>query len=73
MGDNRTESLDSRFWGFVPVENIEGRPTVVYWSFKTPADEEYKTTLGERVSFVFHEVTHLLTDTRWSRTFHVVR
>ena len=73
MGDNRTESLDSRFWGFVPVENIEGRPTVVYWSFKTPADEEYKTTLGDRVSFVLHEVTHLVTDTRWSRTFHVVR
>ena len=73
MGDNRTESLDSRYWGFVPVENIEGRPMFVYWSFKTPADQENKTTLGDRVGFVFHELTHLVTDTRWARTFHVLR
>ena len=73
MGDNRTESLDSRYWGFVPVENIEGRPMVVYWSFKTPADQEYKTSIGDRVGFVVHELTHVLSDTRWKRTFHVVR
>ncbi len=73
MGDNRTESADSRYWGFVPVENIEGRPMFVYWSFKTPADEENKTSLGDRLSFVLHEFTHVFTDTRWARTFHVIR
>lgn len=73
MGDNRTESLDGRYWGFVPEQNILGRPLFVYWSFKTPADEENKTTIGDRISFMFHIVTHLFTDTRWSRTFHVVR
>ncbi len=73
MGDNRTESLDSRFWGFVPVENIEGRPMFVYWSFKTPADQEYKTTMADRVGFVVHELTHIFSDTRWQRTFHVIR
>ena len=73
MGDNRTESLDSRFWGFVPAENIEGRPMFVYWSFKTPADQEYKTTLSDRIGFAMHEVTHLATDTRWARSFHVIR
>jgi signal peptidase I len=73
MGDNRTESLDSRYWGFVPIENIEGRPTVVYWSFTTPSDQEEKTSLGERIGFFVHEFTHILTGTRWSRTFHVVR
>lgn len=73
MGDNRTESLDSRYWGFVPMENIEGRPMFVYWSFQTPADQEDKTGLGERVAFFAHEFTHFLTQTRWNRTFHVTR
>jgi signal peptidase I len=73
MGDNRTESLDGRYWGFVPQQNILGRPLFVYWSFRTPADEENKTSIGDRISFMFHIVTHIFTDTRWSRTFHVVR
>jgi signal peptidase I len=33
MGDNRDISLDSRYWGFVPVEDIIGIPIVVYWSW----------------------------------------
>ncbi len=73
MGDNRTESLDSRYWGFVPVENIMGRPLFVYWSFKTPADQEDKTGFGDRIAFIFHVIVHLFDGTRWSRTLHVVR
>jgi len=33
MGDNRDNSLDSRFWGFIPSENIIGTPMIVYWSW----------------------------------------
>jgi signal peptidase I len=73
MGDNRTESLDGRFWGFVPVENIMGRPMFVYWSFKTPADQEEKTGMGDRISFMFHVLIHIFDGTRWSRTLHVIR
>ena len=73
MGDHRTQSLDSRFWGFVPMENIMGRPMFVYWSFETPADEENKTSMSDRLSFMLHVVTHFFTGTRWSRTFHLVR
>lgn len=73
MGDNRIGSLDSRFWGFVPRENIMGRPMFVYWSFKTPADQFNKTGAGNTISWVVHEATHFFADTRWSRTGHVVR
>jgi signal peptidase I len=73
MGDNRTESLDGRYWGFVPMQNILGRPMFVYWSFKTPADQEDKTSFADRIAFMFHVVIHVFDGTRWSRTLHVIR
>jgi signal peptidase I len=33
MGDNRDNSLDSRYWGFIPKENLVGTPLLVYWSW----------------------------------------
>jgi signal peptidase I len=73
MGDNRSHSLDSRYWGFVPRANIVGRPLFVYWSFATPEDQIYKTELSERASFALHEAVHFFDQTRWQRTLHVVR
>jgi signal peptidase I len=73
MGDNRAQSLDGRYWGFVPMENVMGRPMFVYWSFKTPDDQENKTSFGDRIGFVFHVVLHIFDGTRWSRTLHVIR
>jgi signal peptidase I len=73
MGDNRANSLDSRYWGFVPRENIIGRPMFIYWSFETAGDEILKTSLGERVSRFFYVVFHFFSKTRWNRMFHIVR
>ena len=73
MGDNRTQSLDGRFWGFVPRENIVGRPMFVYWSFQTPADQINKQSIPERVGFFFHVLIHIFDETRWSRTLHLIR
>jgi signal peptidase I len=72
MGDNRTNSLDGRYWGLVPRANLIGRPLFVYWSFDTPEDQMYKASLTEQAAFALHQFTHLLTDTRWSRTLHPV-
>ena len=73
MGDNRHDSLDSRFWGFVPRANIVGRPLFNYWSFETPESEYEQTGVGNRVAWMTHVALHFFTETRWNRTFHVIR
>ena len=73
LGDNRTESLDGRYWGFVPRENIVGRPLFVYWSFQTPASQINKQGMGDRISFMGHVLLHIFDQTRWARTFHLIR
>jgi signal peptidase I len=73
MGDNRHDSLDSRYWGFVPRANIIGRPLFNYWSFITPDDEYDKTGIGSRIAWIGHVALHFFTDTRWSRTFKLMK
>ena len=73
MGDHRHDSLDGRFWGFVPRANIIGRPLFNYWSFKTPDDQMYKTGFSDQIAWMGHVALHFLTDTHWMRTFHPVR
>jgi len=70
MGDHRHNSLDSRYWGFVPRENILGRPLFNYWSFVTPDNEYDQSGAGSTVSWLGHVAIHFFSDTRWKRTLH---
>jgi signal peptidase I len=73
MGDNRDVSKDSRYWGFIPRGNVIGRPLLVYWSFITPPDQYLVRDASDRLSFFAHVVIHFFDETRWSRTFRIVR
>ncbi|MGH9405389.1 MAG: signal peptidase I [Terriglobia bacterium] len=73
MGDNRENSWDSRFWGFVPRSVATGRPLVIYWSYETPPGSYLQTSLGDRVSQISSMIVHFFTRTRWRRTLRIVR
>ncbi len=73
MGDHRGVSLDSRYWGFIPKENVIGRPMFIYWSFETPPDQYRKTSWGDRALFFGKVVLHFFDETRWKRTLNVVK
>lgn len=69
MGDNRDNSSDSRYWGFVPRSYVVGKPLFVYWSYDAPTDE----LLHWSVAHVVDVAEHFFTKTRWNRMFLVPR
>ncbi len=71
MGDNRDDSQDSRYWGFVPRENIIGRPLIIYWSVQE-GDAPATSTLAGRLQHLAYAMTHMFSNTRWNRTLRLV-
>jgi signal peptidase I len=73
MGDNRDNSYDSRYWGFVPRENLIGQPIGIYWSFASDGRDYEQTALGDRLKSIAHTVIHFFDQTRWERTFKATK
>jgi signal peptidase I len=63
LGDNRDNSRDSRFWGFVPQEDLLGRATVVYWSYAATREEFRRTTSSQWL----RDTLSAFSRTRWER------
>jgi signal peptidase I len=70
MGDNRDNSSDSRYWGFVPAENIVGKPVLIWWSYDAPTAQLASGNID--IGHIVDIVLHFFTKTRWDRTFRLV-
>jgi signal peptidase I len=73
MGDNRDNSQDSRYWGFLPRENVKGKALLIYWSYESDRDDYEEAGAGAAVRNIASVFTHFFTRTRWSRMLHQIR
>ena len=70
MGDNRDSSLDGRYWGFVPRENIIGKPLVIYWSYAATTDQLSSSSIS--ITHVIDLAQNFFSKTRWRRTLMLI-
>jgi len=69
MGDNRDNSADSRYWSFLPLDNIKGRPWVLYFSYEAERDAWQKNGLGDKL----RKLVSFIPKARWSRILKIVK
>ena len=68
LGDNRDNSKDSRYWKFLPVDQVKGRALMVYWSYEASREEYHRTGLEW-----LRDTVAAVGKTRWRRFFHLIR
>jgi signal peptidase I len=68
MGDNRDNSMDSRYWGFVPLTSIKGKPWVIYFSYKAERDSWQKTGFRDRLK----KIVSFIPKARWGRMLRII-
>jgi len=73
MGDNRDNSEDSRYWGFLPRENIKGKALLIYWSYDSDREDYEQTGTGATLRNMASVFVHFFTRTRWDRMFRPIR
>jgi signal peptidase I len=69
MGDNRDNSMDSRYWSFLPMDYIKGKPWVIYFSYRAERDAYMKTTFQERLK----KFVSFIPKARWGRMLRIIR
>jgi signal peptidase I len=68
IGDNRDNSMDSRYWGFLPLNDIKGKPWIIYFSYQAERDAWQKTGLGDRMK----KIVSFVPKARWNRVLRVI-
>jgi len=72
MGDNRDNSQDSRYWGFLTRDYVKGRALMIYWSYESGREDYLDEGAGASIKRMLSVVTHFFTKTRWERLFHQI-
>ncbi len=72
MGDNRDNSADSRFWGFLPRDYIKGRALLIYWSYEAEPEDDRVQGAGATFTRLASVFVHFFTRTRWDRMLHQI-
>ncbi len=73
MGDNRDNSQDSRYWGFLPRDYVKGKALVIYWSYRADRADYEEDGAGAALRGMGSVFVHFFTRTRWDRMFHQIR
>ena len=73
MGDNRDNSQDSRYWGFLKRNYIKGKAVLIYWSYESGREDYVESGISASVKRLFSVVTHFFTRTRWERLLNQIR
>jgi len=68
MGDNRDNSEDSRYWGFVPLANLKGRPWIIYFSYEAETNAYLKTGLADRLK----KIVNFIAKARFKRFLKII-
>ena len=77
MGDNRDNSLDSRYWGFMPIDHLRGRPFIIWWSYREGGNDDTSADVPTGPSSVVKNFVegarYFFVRTRWERSGHLPR